>query len=246
MTSEFGLVALLPMKAHSERISGKNFREFAGKPLFRWMLDRLLATDEIDRVVINTDAREILRSHGVEESEKLCIRDRSESLCGDMVSMNAILQDDLRSIASRMYLMTHTTNPLLSVDTMRRGIEAYRRGLNDGRCDSLFSVTKYQSRFYSDHGEALNHDPGKLLRTQDLPPLFEENSNLYLFNRDSFESSQARIGRRPMMFETPFLESFDIDDADGWNLAEVVAKDHIRQASTTSATDAVRQSPTQA
>lgn len=236
--SDYELVALLPMKAHSERISGKNFREFAGKPLFRWMLDRLMATPEIDRVIINTDARKILESHGVTETEKLSIRDRSEMLCGDMVSMNAILEDDLRAVASRMYLMTHTTNPLLSVDTIRRAIEAYRSGLDEGRCDSLFSVTKYQSRFYTDSGKALNHDPSRLLRTQDLPPLFEENSNLYLFNRTSFDSTRARIGSRPMMFESPFLESFDIDDADGWNLAEVVAKDRLSDVSPSAIADA--------
>jgi CMP-N-acetylneuraminic acid synthetase len=44
------VVALLPLKANSERVRGKNFRDFDGKPLFRWILDTLLSVDEIDRL----------------------------------------------------------------------------------------------------------------------------------------------------------------------------------------------------
>ena len=50
------IVALLPMKAHSERVKGKNFKIFNGKPLYKWILDTLLSTNIIDKVVINTDA----------------------------------------------------------------------------------------------------------------------------------------------------------------------------------------------
>jgi CMP-N-acetylneuraminic acid synthetase len=72
----YDTVALLPMKAHSERVSGKNFRPLAGKPLFRWILDTLLAVPAIDLVVINTDARDILADNGLVDSERVLIRDR--------------------------------------------------------------------------------------------------------------------------------------------------------------------------
>ena len=58
-------IALLPMKAHSERVSGKNFKHLAGKPLFRWILDSLLEVPTIDQVVINTDARDMLEKNGL-------------------------------------------------------------------------------------------------------------------------------------------------------------------------------------
>ena len=53
------------MKANSQRVKGKNFKPLNGKPLFRWILDALLAIDEIDEVVINTDARAILAENGL-------------------------------------------------------------------------------------------------------------------------------------------------------------------------------------
>lgn len=217
------LVALLPMKAHSQRVTSKNFRNFAGKPLFRWILDNLLSLPEIDLVIINTDAREILRENGLEEHERLLIRDRKPDLRGDFVSMNLILADDIAAIPSETYLMTHTTNPLLGAMSVRNAIADFNAHRRDGTADSLFTVTKRQTRFYREDGSAVNHDPDNLIRTQDLEPWFEENSNLYLFTRDSFRATNARIGKKPILFETSKIESSDIDDQEDWDIAEALA-----------------------
>lgn len=216
------------MKAHSARVTGKNFRAFAGKPLFRWILDALLAVEEIDRVVINTDAREILAANGLVDEERVMIRDRKPEICGDFVSMNLVLADDVANVAADAYLMTHTTNPLLRPATIRRALEAYREGAAAGAADSLFTVNRFQTRFYREDGSPVNHDPNVLIRTQDLEPWLEENSNLYIFNRQSFARTNARIGTTPILFETPRIESADIDDQEGWDIAETLAKATVR------------------
>lgn len=225
------VVALLPMKAHSERVSGKNFREFCGKPLFRWVLDALLGVEEIDLVVINTDAREILASHGLEAGDRVQIRDRKDELCGDFVSMNLILEDDLRAVPADSYLMTHTTNPLLSRGTIQSALASYFEGKKEGLCDSLFTVNRFQTRFYRGDGSAVNHNPEQLLRTQDLEVWYEENSNLYIFDRESFAQTHARIGSEPKFFESPLCEAVDIDDAASWHLAELIARGMTGEAS---------------
>lgn len=217
------VVALLPMKANSERVKGKNFRDFSGKPLFRWILDTLLAVEEIDRVVINTDARHILAENGLTDTDRVLIRDRKPEICGDFVSMNKVLADDVANVEAELYLMTHTTNPFLSVDTIRKSIAAYRAGVATGSADSLFTVDKIQTRFYKADGTPINHDPDNLVRTQDLEPWYEENSNLYIFNRESFGSTNARIGRKPILFEAPRIESIDIDDQADWDFAMIAA-----------------------
>jgi len=221
--SDLRRVALLPMKAHSERVAGKNFRPFRGKPLYRWMLDTLLSLPEVAQVVIDTDARELLASHGTFETSDLRILDRPEELCGDHVSMNRILEHDIASVPADLYLMTHTTNPLLSAASVRGAFEALHKQREASDCDSLFSVNRFQTRFYREDGSAVNHDPADLIRTQDLEPWYEENSNLYLFTRESFAATGARIGVCPMLFETPLAESVDIDDAAGWRLASLIA-----------------------
>lgn len=218
------VVALLPMKANSVRVSGKNFRDFCGKPLFRWILDTLLSVKEIDQIVINTDARQILAQNGLLETDRIVIRDRKPEICGDQVSMNLVLADDVANIPADVYLMTHTTNPLMSSATIRKALDAFQSAKATEQADSLFTVDKVQTRFYRADCSPVNHDPDNLIPTQNLEPWFEENSNLYLFTADSFASTNARIGKKPMMYEGPYFESIDIDTPDDWDFAVVAAR----------------------
>lgn len=225
-------VALLPMKANSQRVKGKNFRLLHGKPLFSWILDTLLAVDEIDEVVINTDARHILAENGLTDSARVRIRDRRPELCGDLVSMNLILADDVAAVGADTYLMTHTTNPMLRPETIRAALADYHAGVASGQADSLFTVNRIQTRFYREDASPVNHDPDNLIQTQDLEPWFEENSNLYIFSRDSFAHTNARIGRKPRLFVMDKLESLDIDTPEDWALTEAVAAMRQNMAST--------------
>ena len=228
------IVALLPMKANSERVKGKNFRNFCGKPLFRWILDTLLQVGEIDQVIINTDARHILAQNGLTDTDRVKIRDRKPEICGDLVSMNLVLADDVANVKADIYLMTHTTNPLISADTIHGALEAFQAARAEGKADSLFTVDKVQTRFYRADGSAVNHDPDNLIPTQQLEPWFEENSNLYIFTQDSFAKTKARIGKQPMMFEGPSFESIDIDTPQDWDFAVVAARFLQEQMETTS------------
>jgi CMP-N-acetylneuraminic acid synthetase len=215
------VVALLPMKAHSERVTGKNFRMLSGKPLFRWVLDTLMSIEAVDLIVINTDARHILQEHGLTEGMRVHIRDRKDELCGDYTSMNLILRDDLEAEPADLYLMTHTTNPLLSATTISKALDTFTT-TND--IDSLFTVNRYQTRFYRADLSPVNHNPENLVRTQDLEPWYEENSCLYIFTRESFLRTNARIGEMPMMYQVRRLESVDIDEEDDWVMAEALLR----------------------
>jgi len=223
------VVALLPMKANSTRVKGKNFRDFCGKPLFRWILDSLLAVKEIDMVVINTDAREILAENGLVEEARVKIRDRKPEICGDDVSMNKVIADDINNIEADVYLMTHTTNPLLSSATIEAAINTFSKSVDENNADSLFTVNKIQTRFYREDASAINHDPDNLIPTQDLEPWYEENSNLYLFTEKSFKKTNARIGKKPIMMVSPAMESSDIDTPDDWEHAVVTTEYFIRK-----------------
>lgn len=230
-STKLRIVALLPMKAHSARVSGKNFRDFCGKPLFRWILDTLLEVDEVDQIVINTDAREILMQNGLTDSERVIIRDRPTDICGDFVSMNRIIANDIENVPADVYIMTHTTNPLLSPETIRKAIHAYKHRLADGNNDSLFTVNRIQTRFYERDGRPVNHDPSNLVRTQDLNPWYEENSSLYIFSASSFRATNARIGQKPYLYVSPKYESIDIDEPEDWTFAVAVNKYLMTQRS---------------
>jgi len=202
----------------------------AGKPLFRWILDTLTSISEVRLIVINTDARRDLAGCGLESGDRVIIRDRKPELCGDFTSMNLVLADDIAATGADEYLMTHVTNPFLSQRTIESAMSAYAEARTNDDADSLFGVTRHQTRFYRADGRPINHDPRNLVRTQDLEPWFEENSTLYIFSSQSFAGTQARIGSRPLLFEIPRLESVDIDTEDDWRLAEALASGLDRTA----------------
>lgn len=213
------LIALLPMKAHSERVPNKNMRDFCGKPLYHRVLETLLGSRYIKEVCINTDSKRIA-DDAHSNFDRIKIIDRPKYLQGDLVPMNDIIAYDIAQIESEHFLQTHSTNPLLTTSTIDHAIEAYFDNLD--RCDSLFSITRLQTRLYWQDGRPINHDPDELLRTQDLPHVCEENSNLYLFSKNSFQKHKRRIGEMPYLFGMDKIEAVDIDEETDFKIAEAL------------------------
>ncbi|MFC1619434.1 acylneuraminate cytidylyltransferase family protein [Candidatus Neomarinimicrobiota bacterium] len=215
------VAALIPIKQHSERVKDKNFRNFAGKPLFHYVLSTLERTYAVDDVIIDTDSH-LVMSEAPKQFSKVKILERPEKLRGDFESVNNIIAHDISIHESDIFLQTHVTNPLIKAETIGEALKAFIEGEESGY-DSLFTVNRYQTRFFTHSGEPINHSPDELIRTQDLNPVYEENSNLYIFTKDSFESTNARIGEKPQLFEMPRIESIDIDDEFTFHLAEILA-----------------------
>jgi CMP-N-acetylneuraminic acid synthetase len=203
------IIALVPMRHHSQRVPGKNYRPLAEKPLFHHILETLLSLPEIQEVVVDTDSEPVM--DGIRRFfPDVKLLQRPEHLRADDVPMNDILLYDTEQIESEFYLQTHATNPLLKAETVSRAIKAFL--LAYPKYDSLFSVTRLQARLYFQDGRAINHNPRQLIQTQDLSPVYEENSCLYLFTRDNLIKWHHRIGETPLMFEIPVDEAWDIDE----------------------------------
>ncbi|MDO6746295.1 acylneuraminate cytidylyltransferase family protein [Gilvimarinus sp. 1_MG-2023] len=219
------ITALLPMKGNSERVPNKNMKPFGGKPLYHAIFKTLAASRFIDFIAINTDSDIIAEDAREAFGEKVKIIDRPESIQGDFVSMNDIIKYDLTQLDSTHFIQTHSTNPLLLSDTLDEGIQFYFDSLGQD-CDSVFSVTRLQARLYDKGCKPINHNPNELRRTQDLDPLFEENSNFYIFSREAFaKADEKRIGLRPKLFEVNKLEAVDIDEPEDFVLAELLYND---------------------
>jgi CMP-N-acetylneuraminic acid synthetase len=203
------VVALLPMRHHSERVPGKNYRLLAGKPLFHHILDTLLACPNVNQIVVDTDSPIIME--GLKDHyPQVIILERPEHLRGDTVPMNEVLLHDVTQVPADFYLQTHSTNPLLRPQTISRAVEFLSE--NYPTYDSLFSVTRVQTRLWDQLTRPINHNPAILLRTQDLPPVYAENSCLYLFRRENLVTRRNRIGERPYLFEVDANEAWDIDN----------------------------------
>jgi CMP-N-acetylneuraminic acid synthetase len=203
------IVALVPMRHHSQRVPGKNYRLLGEKPLYHYILETLFEVPEISEVVVDTDSPIMvcgLREH----FPTVKVIDRPDHLVADEIPMNEVLIHDTSQVEADFYLQTHSTNPLLKADTISNAIRSLLS--NYPSYDSLFSVTRWQTRLWDQLGRAINHNPEILIQTQDLPPVFEENSCLYIFRRETLVRRRNRLGERPMMFEIKASEAWDIDE----------------------------------
>ena len=222
------LAALVPMRHHSQRVPGKNYRPLAGKPLFQHIIETLLAVPEIDTVMVDTDSEPVM--DGVRRLfPAVRLIQRPGHLRADDVPMNDILLHDTAQVQADFYLQTHSTNPLLKTETISKGIKTFFEAFP--KYDSLFSVTRLQTRLYFQDGHAINHDPAVLIQTQDLPPVYEENSCLYLFTRENLERKHHRIGDKPFMFEIDKAEAWDIDEELDFEITNFLMKRKLENES---------------
>jgi CMP-N-acetylneuraminic acid synthetase len=219
------IVALVPMRHHSERVPGKNYRSLGSKELYHHIIETLLDCELIDEVVINTDSP-IIVENASQHFPQVRLIERPQHLRDDTVPMNEVLLYDVTQVESDYYLQTHSTNPLLSTKTITRAIDRFLD--NYPSYDSLFSVTRIGARLWDGLARAINHNPAILLRTQDLPPVYQENSCLYIFNRSSLETQHNRIGRRPLMFEIDIEEAWDIDNEMDFRIAEFLYSERMK------------------
>jgi len=225
MTKTPQIKALLFMKGFSERVPKKNIKPLCNRPLLHWILDTLKQCRYIDEIVLNTDDPEIARL--ATDHFDVTIHMRPEYLL-TITSNEAsqIMAHDLTITEGEYFLQTHSTNPLLKPDTIDRAVESYFETLDKN--DSLFSVTPLQKRFFREDGQAVNHDPQNMIKTQELPFLYEENSCIYIFSRKAFKKTGNRIGQSPKMFSMDPYESVDIDEPIDFSIAEALMEERLK------------------
>jgi CMP-N-acetylneuraminic acid synthetase len=211
------IAAIVPMRHFSRRVSGKNYRHLGDKPLYRYITDTLLTVPAITEVIIDTDSDLIVQEVEQQLPQVRIVR-RPEHLRSEMYVMNDILLNTVTAVEADYYLQTHSTNPLLKRETIERAIEMYLSARDTH--DSLFSVTPLHTRLWAADGRAINHDPDNLVRTQDLDPIMEENSCMYIFRRDVLEARHNRIGAKPLVYVMDPAEAIDIDTELDWLIAE--------------------------
>ena len=222
------IYALIPIKFNSNRVPGKNFRLMNGKPLFYYIINILQQSKYISKIIINIDNKFTEDSIKKYFPTGIDFYYRPKHLEGGHIATNKLFIDMIESmnLNADYYFQTHTTNPLLKLETINNAIEQFlNSNLETEIYDSLYSVKKWQTRLYDKYSNAVNHNPNELLPTQDLEPLFEENSCMYLFSEYSIKQYKHRIGKKPLMFIMNDIESQDIDIETDFLITESIMKD---------------------
>lgn len=222
---------IIPIKHTSVRIPGKNFRDFNGKPLFHIILNTLLKSKYINHIYVDTNSPIVMESIKNDfKDTMISIYERPLELQPGNTPTNVLLENIITELNLNydFYLQTHVTNPLLKIETIDKCIKIFIEKQKNGY-DSLFTAKKLQTRLYKYENNtvsALNHNPNELIPTQDLDPLYEENSCLYIFTKKCLFEKHHRIGYNPFVYVMDDIESSDIDIESDFILAEQLYKHH--------------------
>ena len=207
-------IAIVPMKLNNRRLPQKNTKPFTnGKPLCYYILSTLLSVEEIDEVYVYCSSEDI--QNYIPEGVKYL--KRSQTLDTDTTKMNEVLASFAGEVYADMYVMTHTTAPFISADSIKKGIAAVK----SGEYDSAFAVKKLQDFLWKD-GKPFNYELNQIPRTQDLPVLYEETSGFYIYRPQVITELNRRIGNHPYMVEVSEIESVDIDEKEDFEIADAI------------------------
>lgn len=207
------VVAIMPIKLKNERCPGKNTRMLGEKPLLQYELDNLKLTELCSEINVYCSDEAVVPflPEGVNFLKRPKELDLPTSNFTQIFSMFMNEKD------ADIYVYAHATAPFITVETMTQCIEAVK----SGEYDSAFCAVKLQDYLWLD-GQPLNFVATNLPRTQDLKPIYQETSGVYVFTKEVFEQYKRRIGIKPFIKEVTFKEAIDIDNPEDFDLAEVM------------------------
>lgn len=208
------VIAVVPMKLNNRRLPQKNTKRFTnGNPLCCYILETLLRVKGIDEIYVYCSNDEILDyiPGGVRFLK------RPVSLDTDSTKMNEVLYSFSQEVSADVYVMTHTTAPFISANSIEKGLDA----VLGGKYDSAFAAKKLQDFLWKD-GQPFNYQLDNIPRTQDLEPLFEETSGFYIYKKEIILEQRRRIGNTPCIIEVGEIESVDIDEPEDFEMADAI------------------------
>jgi CMP-N-acetylneuraminic acid synthetase len=217
------VTVFLPCREGSQRIKNKNIKPFSNveKGLIYIKLKQLINVENIEKIIVSTNDREVKEVAKSFNNSKIIIDNRSELLSSSNTSTDELIKYVPSIIKKDTILWTHVTSPFVNEKVYKRAIETYFSNLHIN--DSLMSVTKIQ-KFLWNKNTPINYNKEieKWPRTQTLEPLYEVNSGIFITNRDTYIQENDRIGKKPFLFEIDEKTAFDIDWEIDFELAEIL------------------------
>ena len=208
------IVAVVPMKLNNSRLPQKNTKPFTnGEPLCHYILSTLLTVEGIDEVYVYCSNPAICDFI----PDDIKYLQRPDTLDQNSTSMTEVLLHFAKDVPADVYVLTHTTAPFISKESLEEGLQKVISGKND----SAFSAKRVQEFLWSD-GKPFNYALDNIPRTQDLPLLYAETCGFYIYRSDIITNLHRRIGFKPYIVEVGEIESIDIDEAEDFEIADAV------------------------
>ena len=231
MHDDLRVVCVIPARAGSKGVPGKNVRLLGGKPLIAHSIGHAKQSRYIDRIVVSTDGPQIVAAAREAGAEVPFMR--PDTLAGDGVGTIDVLLHAVRWLEEEdsypfdLLVLLHATAPLRTPQDVDECIDL----LIAEKADSVFSVVEAHSNPYFNMVElderGIPHlaKEGSFLSRQDSPPVYALNSSVYVWPRDTLVESRGVILPNSRVYVMPRERSVDIDEELDFRIAEMLLGD---------------------
>lgn len=198
------ILAVIPARAGSKGIPNKNIRIIGGHPLVYYAIHNAQKSRHITDVVVTTDSAKVRL---IADRMGVACRWRDPALCGDDVTLDAVVADAIPSDETWDYIVTmQPTSPTLTADTLDQAIAyALENGL-----DTLISAINAPHLSWREEQGKKVPDYAVRLNRQYLPPHYLE-TGAFVIARAAVVTPKTRIGEKVDVFEVPEREAQDVD-----------------------------------
>lgn len=209
------VVSFIPIKLNNQRLPGKNTLPLGKRAMCEYIFETVNQVEGIDeRYVYCSDEK--IKDY---MPEGLIFQKRDSYLDGFQVKGLEIIEYFLRDVKADIYVLTHVTQPFTKASSMEEALQK----VISGEYDSAFSAREIQDYCWY-RGKPFNYDMQDIVTTQNLEPIYMETGAFYIFTREVFEKYHQRIGKNPYIKIIDEIEAVDIDTADDYEFAKVVAE----------------------
>ena len=206
-------VAIIPARGGSKGIPRKNIKELCGKPLITYIIETALRVEELDRVIVSTEDKEIA------EVAKKCGAEvpfmRPEELARDETPTLPVLQHAVKYLEEKenykpdIVVLLYATSPLLKHERVSEGIKMLR----EGNFNSVLGVVEDRGHYWLETNNGYERlYPKALKNRQFIKPLLKENGAIYICKRDILIEKNEIIGGKIGFLVMKRDESIDIDE----------------------------------
>ena len=213
------ILAIIPARAGSKRLPGKNLALLGGRPLINWTIEAAFASGAFARVVVSSDSPEILAA-ATSRSPDVWVHERSHELAtdqaGSMQVVAAVLRDLDPAQTFDAVALLQPTSPLRDAEDIKAACALY--AASGGR--SVVSVSPLECPLewcgrIDEQGLLGGVAALDGSSVQGSPsPSFRLNGAIYIFATEHFHASGTYAGNSVKAFVMKRERSVDVDSAE--------------------------------
>lgn len=198
------ILAIIPARAGSKGIPNKNIRIIGGHPLIYYSIKNAMASEYITDVIISTDSPEV---RIIAQQMGAQYKWRDESLCGDAVTLDAVIADAIPEGEWDYVVTMQPTSPTLKVETLDKAIKY----AIDNDLDTVISAINAPHLSWREENGIKVPNYTKRLNRQFLPANYLE-TGAFVISKRNVVTPETRIGSKVDVFEVSENESQDVDN----------------------------------